>query len=234
MCWREVNLLLCLQVSVERLKAQVLLIRVQDITLGILCCLGIYLLRFRETYRLHPTWHIDIDTAAFANHKYRSGEERLLAPLVTDLDSDGINEVVLITTRMQLQVLVVPQLAQEKMSRLPQPVIKQAAMLGNQQHPDGKPSYPVAIETGFLEQINGSKARSQVGIISREKMIYDEIHFLAYTVICWNNCTSVNSIGRLLTKEHYNKVLHFIIINWVIFDCRLRKILVCWYEDPFW
>ena len=159
------NLFECLfQVTVERVKLLALQIRVQDITLGILCCLCVYLLRFRETYRLEPTWHIDFDTSVFSNHRYPTGPERLLAPLVTDLDSDGINEVVLITTHMQLQILVVPQIEQEKQSRLPQPVVHQAISLGNREHPDGKPSYPIAIEAGFIQEVNSTQSRSQVSI----------------------------------------------------------------------
>ena len=137
----------------ERVKKLIFEIRVQDVTLGLLSCLCVYLLRFRQTFSLQPTWHIDINTASV---------DHILPPLVTDLDSDGVNEVIIITERMQLHVLVMPQISEEKQATLPQPFVKYATQLDNRNHKNGEPSRPIAVEAGFNEMINGSRIRSQV------------------------------------------------------------------------
>ena len=57
---------------------------------------------------LRPVWRKRAEYHHFANKKYPMTSEQLPAPVITDLDSDGINEIVLVTNDLKLSVLVLP------------------------------------------------------------------------------------------------------------------------------
>ena len=76
--------------------------------LVLLCAVIGYLLRAHDSYVLRPVWRKRAEYHHFANKKYPILAEQLPAPVITDLDSDGVNEIVLVTNDLKLSVLVLP------------------------------------------------------------------------------------------------------------------------------
>ena len=60
--------------------------------------------RVREKYVLLPSWRQVFDTSQYQNGKFPFEEERLPPPIITDLEGDGSNELILITPGLKLQV----------------------------------------------------------------------------------------------------------------------------------
>ena len=143
---------------VDRLQSLTL----QDIALVILCALTIYLLRGRDTHLALPQWRHELNTQNYANHKYPSQSEHLPNPIITDFESDGKNEIVLITSDHQLQVLVLP-------GRGPDISLPLLQLKNSTQLPVGREgqqaAYPVAMESGFLDAYQGMvQIRKQVSL----------------------------------------------------------------------
>jgi hypothetical protein len=108
----------------------------------------IYLLRARETYRLVPRWRQDMDPSLYTNKKFPSQDERLPLPVITDIESDGNTEIVLVTNQNQLLILESPNVTESVV--LPSPVVKHKVTLPLSRRDDGGRSVPVALSTGFL------------------------------------------------------------------------------------
>lgn len=83
-------------------------VRVQDVMVLVLCSLFVYLLRVRNLHTLQPQWRQDFNTTLYHNHVFPGPTERLPAPVITDLEGDGVAEVVVITNDLKLQVIYCP------------------------------------------------------------------------------------------------------------------------------
>ncbi len=84
------------------------------------------------------------------------GSDALLAetpvPIVTDMDSDGINEVVMVTKDGQLEILRVPMEMPDNHGFLPELQVVNKTQLPLETEEDGKKSLPVAMDTGYLDE----------------------------------------------------------------------------------
>ena len=147
--------------TMEALKTKLSSLTVSNLTLIVVCALAIYLFRVRQTYRLAPQWRKEIEAEMYHNGKFPGSEEVVVPPVVTDLESDGTNEIVLLTTDLHLEVLVVPP--QSATKKLPQPEIVHAVQLPVVRDDDGRPGRPVAIATGYLTEFRSvTQIRKQV------------------------------------------------------------------------
>ena len=99
----------------------------------------------------------------YDNEKYLSKTEHLLPPIVTDLENDGVNEIVLLSVDKQLQVLVLPNNTGPVGMRLPQLSVKWSVLLETTEPEDGRENRPVALEVGFIEELKEERQnRTQV------------------------------------------------------------------------
>lgn len=121
----------------------------------LLCAVIGYLLRSHDTYELRPVWRKRAEFHHFQNKKYPTKSEQLPVPVITDLDSDGINEIILITNDLKLSVMTLPDPVKqdEDDKTLPHVVIKHKVVLpqatgGGQGEPSG---WPVVMVTGFTQ-----------------------------------------------------------------------------------
>lgn len=119
----------------------------------LLCAVIGYLLRSHDTYELRPVWRKRAEYHHFQNKKYPTKSEQLPAPVITDIDGDGINEIVLITNDLKLSVMMLPDpVKQDEEDRtLPHVVVKHKVELPHDSSlGQGKSSgWPVVMVTGF-------------------------------------------------------------------------------------
>lgn len=113
-----------------------------------LCIIIFYLFRVRDSYYLIPTWRKRSEAHYFENGKFPTAEESLPTPIITDLESDGVNEVVMVTVDGRLSVLALPE--QQKMAdgSLPHVVVKHEVEL-QLKRPGNRIARPVVLKSGF-------------------------------------------------------------------------------------
>lgn len=81
------------------------LFRKRDLAVLLLVVVSLYLSyvdRPGLKYSIEPAWFIDQREA----HETQSFNSKLLPPVITDLEGDGVNEIVMITKDLKLKVLV--------------------------------------------------------------------------------------------------------------------------------
>ncbi len=91
-------------------------------------------------------------------------------PVVTDMDSDGINEVVMVTKDGQLEILRVPIEMPDNHGFLPELQVVNRTGLPLETEEDGQRSLPVAMDTGFVDEY--------VAMVQVRKQVKEEsVHF---------------------------------------------------------
>jgi len=105
-------------------------------------CIAVFVFRAPNVWEFQPSWQLD----TVSDIKYQTGKNRLPLPIITDLDSDGINELVIATEDSRLKVLMLPpQEDHELPSTLPHLHLKTEVMLESN---SSKPALPVALGAG--------------------------------------------------------------------------------------
>lgn len=82
------------------------LFRKRDVAVLILVVISVYLCYYDAPglqYAIEPAWFIDQRTSAEA-FLMNEVEYKLIPPIITDLEGDGVNEIVLITSDFKLKV----------------------------------------------------------------------------------------------------------------------------------
>ena len=51
-----------------------------------------------------PAWRQDFDVSLYENGEFPTEDEQIPLPIITDLEGDGNNELILITPALKLQV----------------------------------------------------------------------------------------------------------------------------------
>ncbi|XP_045193457.2 uncharacterized protein LOC123549425 [Mercenaria mercenaria] len=136
----------------------------------LLCAVIGYLMRSHDTYELRPVWRKRAEYHHFQNKKFPSKAEQLPAPVITDLDSDGMNDIILLTNDLKLSVMTLPDPVgkDEDDKTLPHVVVRHKVVLpqasnGSQDQPSG---WPVAMVTGFtVPYMSMMQIRQQVIVI---------------------------------------------------------------------
>jgi hypothetical protein len=82
------------------------LFRKRDFAVAILIAIAIYLSYFETpglTYSVDPAWFIE-QSSGQGGQASRKVNYKVLPPIVTDLEGDGVNEVIVITSDLKLKV----------------------------------------------------------------------------------------------------------------------------------
>ena len=122
----------------------------RELIYACLCVIFGYLLRARDTYSLTPVWRKRSEISKFANGKFPTDEDRLPLPVVTDLEGDGVNEIVLVSNDLvHLNVLALPDGGGAD-ATLAHVEVKHKAEL-NLTRANGQVARPHTVVTGFSE-----------------------------------------------------------------------------------
>lgn len=140
----------------------------------LLCAVIGYLMRSHDTYELRPVWRKRAEYHHFQNKKFPTKAEQLPAPVITDIDSDGINDIILVTNDLKLSVMVLPDPVKQddEDKTLPHVVVKHKVTLpqatnGSQDQPSG---WPVVMVTGFtVPYMSMIQIRQQVNVLYKTK-----------------------------------------------------------------
>ena len=79
-------------------------LRFKDCLLVSLCLLFTYLLRIRDSVTFDPAFEIPIDVSLYPNGKYFESHRALPKPIVTDLEGDRRNEIVIIDNDFKIKI----------------------------------------------------------------------------------------------------------------------------------
>lgn len=179
-----------------------------------LCIIIFYLFRVKDSYHLVPTWRKRSEPHFFLNGRFPIKDEKLPSPVVTDLESDGINEVVMVTADGRLSVLALPEHQKMDDGSLPHVVIKHNVEL-QLKRPENRIAQPVVLETGFITPYQSMmQIRKQIIIIVTNDwhvMCFDSDLTLLWEVALplqvdlIDEAYSVKSLGVLITSHSVHK-----------------------------
>lgn len=131
----------------------------------LLCSVVAYLFRANVSYEIKPVWRKRLENRDFINGQYPTIDDKLPPPIITDLESDGINEIVLITNDLKLSVLALPDDEQQDNpdDSLPHVSVKDRVQLLPLKHGKRK-SWPIVMTTGYtVPYLSMVQVRKQVG-----------------------------------------------------------------------
>ncbi|XP_002735115.1 uncharacterized protein LOC100378520 [Saccoglossus kowalevskii] len=164
---------------------------IRDLWLVAVCAIAVYLLRVRESYSLQAKWRSDIDTSLYENNEYAKEWEKIPLPFVSDIESDGINEVIFVTKEPKIKIATVPT-KKFGSSVLPYLVTKHEVTLDSNKH-------PVAIATGYLMEYQSMlQVRKQVVVA----LLSD------WTVMCYDHKLQLlwqNKLSPILDERYFIK-----------------------------
>ena len=141
------------------------------VILILLTVVASYLFNMRDRVSLHPAFFQPIQTDLYSNAFYPQAWERGSRPLVTDLESDGENEVILSFPNGDIVVakfaLVTPE------ADYPLPRLEKIFEF-SLSSPDGTRRHALSVETGFLEPYMGmGQVRRQViAVLSNDSNVF--------------------------------------------------------------
>ena len=145
-----------METTLQRLQT----VTVQDVVLAIVCILSVYLLRVHQALVLTPVWKKHVPLELYRNGKYPRHEELLPHPVITDLDSDGLNEIIMITNSLHLEVLGYQTVVAS--SLLPDLVVRSYIQLPVTSDDGGRINRPVAMATGYTRKSTSSEQPTEV------------------------------------------------------------------------
>ncbi|KAI8746478.1 uncharacterized protein LOC106073737 [Biomphalaria glabrata] len=116
-----------------------------------LCIVLGYLLRVRDSYSLNPVWRKRSEVSKFANGKFMTDADRCPPPIVTDLEGDGVNEIVLISNDLlHLNILAMPSLSDDNDRTLAHVAVKNKVELTLRERMKGYMSRPYSMGVGYV------------------------------------------------------------------------------------
>lgn len=116
----------------------------------ILCGIIAYVFRANDSYVLKPVWRKRVESHYYSNKEYPTLEDRLPSPIITDLEGDGVNEIILISNDYKLTALALPDNNQDEDDQtLPHVIVKNKIQLPIATREDGGTSKPIVMATGF-------------------------------------------------------------------------------------
>ncbi|XP_072024501.1 uncharacterized protein [Amphiura filiformis] len=149
----------------EQLTGRLKAVTHREIAVVFVCALGAYLLRVRQSYDLKPAWRLDVELDHYHNRRYAQEWEKIPPPIITDIESDGQNEVVMATHHGNLQILRVP-MKQPGSLILPYIELLNEVSLISGDNDSGTRRHPVAMATGYLDAYQSMiQVRQQVIIV---------------------------------------------------------------------
>ena len=142
-------------------------LRKRDFVIFCISCIAIYLSLDSSSYSyiIEPSWFVDQRRSSSLNNEFKS-----ISPIITDLDGDGENEIVLITKDLHLKVLTASLNSDGfqsiDLNDVYEPLEISSVKLNNLNIQKGKS--PVALKTGYIDPYNITTIRKQVIVIVRE------------------------------------------------------------------
>ena len=127
----------------------------RDIGVLFACAVAVLLtLQGAGEIKARVEWVEEIDVTKFSNEHFPLAHERLPRPIITDLDGDGLNEVIVATREPGLRILSVPRPPSSASgSARIDPVVprlrRKATLLGAVRVAKGR--HPVALATGYID-----------------------------------------------------------------------------------
>ncbi|KAH9509481.1 hypothetical protein Btru_045998 [Bulinus truncatus] len=145
-----------------------------------LCIVLGYLLRVRDSYSLNPVWRKRSEISKFANGKFMTDVDRCPPPIVTDLEGDGVNEIVLISNDLQhLNVLAMPSPNDGNDKTLAHVVVKKKVELTMKERMKGFLSKPYTMGVGYIGSSSSTPDQTDKQIIV---VVSDD-----WQVLCFNH-----------------------------------------------
>lgn len=179
----------------------------RDSFILVICCIAVFLSFQTQRFFLEETWVQPLDTSNFENMHYPSDKEKLPNPLITDLEGDGINEIVFVTT--DYRVCVADTTNTEKKKHIFDfPLKADASLLSTTRVTAGR--RPIALAAGYftpLENLhvhteNNAKEISSASsntTNTREQFIV--VVTDGWTVLCFNK--NLKLIWESHMREHF-------------------------------
>ncbi|KAJ8302911.1 hypothetical protein KUTeg_019307, partial [Tegillarca granosa] len=173
----------------------------------ILCSIIAYLFRASDTYTLNPVWRKKIDPPAYGKERdiyYTTPEYVFPSPIITDLEGDGVNEILLITSDFKLNILALPDAANKdpEDKTLPHVVVKEKIKLPIDIGQHGRSSQPVAMETGFTIIVIVTDDWHVFCYSSELKLLWQQ-HMMNITKV--KDTYNVKAMGILITPHNIKK-----------------------------
>ncbi|KAK5577541.1 hypothetical protein RB653_002484 [Dictyostelium firmibasis] len=164
--------------------------RKRDTWLLLVSILVVFISLYRQKdYKLNLLLEIPIDTNNYENSHYPKINEHLPLPIITDLNGDGLNEIIYVTNDFKIRILdtVTPNNIEnfrfntnendngDQKSLLELPILYESSLLSDVGLATGR--RPIAIKTGYSKhQIPGEK-RQQIIVVVTD----------GWAVLCFND-----------------------------------------------
>ncbi|XP_033625650.1 uncharacterized protein LOC117288891 [Asterias rubens] len=170
------------------LRLKSITVGVREVSLFCLCCVATYLLRVRHSYSIEPAWRVDSDQSLYVNGHYAQQWEIIPSALVTDVESDELNELLIVTKEPNLQLLKIPKHSQQsKVLPFMQLQNEVTLVTGNASLSDRQPK---ALATGYLEPYQSMlQVRKQVIVVVTAD----------WTVLCFDHNLNLLWETKLMT-----------------------------------
>ncbi|GFN86010.1 fggap repeat domain containing protein [Plakobranchus ocellatus] len=124
-------------------------------------------------------WRKRSELTKFVNGKFMTDEDRCPSPIITDLEGDGVNEIVLISNDLQhLNILAMPLNSEDEDKTLAHVIVKNRAEISfNKKFPDYTPK-PHVVGVGFTDPyLSLMQIRKQIIVVVSED----------WQVLCYNH-----------------------------------------------
>ncbi|XP_005100799.1 uncharacterized protein LOC101859492 [Aplysia californica] len=163
---------------VESINNMNLRFGLRELVYACLCIVLGYLLRVRDSYSLTPMWRKRSEISKFVNGKFTTDVDRNPLPIVTDLEGDGVNEIVLVSNDLvHLNVLAMPLRSEEEDKTLAHVMVKHKAEMMFKGRSKGHIPRPHTVGVGFIEPyLSMMQIRKQVIVV-----VTDDWQVLCYS-----------------------------------------------------
>eukprot|EP00003_Mantamonas_plastica_P030418 TRINITY_DN7553_c0_g2_i12.p1 TRINITY_DN7553_c0_g2~~TRINITY_DN7553_c0_g2_i12.p1 ORF type:complete len:236 (+),score=46.93 TRINITY_DN7553_c0_g2_i12:598-1305(+) len=159
-------------------------------------CAFVVLISFTQSgnWNIKPAFIFSLDSSLYENGHFPKPEERAPPPIITDLDGDGINEIILVTKEPSLIILDTQRLMgaeQQGLQALQSlPIKHQVSLIPSVRVAMGKQA--VALTTGYIEPYNTDEVRTQVIVVVTD----------GWKVLCFDH--KLNLLWENSISEHFS------------------------------
>ncbi|XP_013399961.1 uncharacterized protein LOC106166087 [Lingula anatina] len=191
-------------------------------TLG-LCLLIAFLLRPQDSYKLQPSWVKErSESETQEDFDAYNIDIQLPPPVITDLESDGVNEVVLILHnsggQFNLEILATPETPVASVQQtLPHVEVRKEVVMpiGKRKHQKfDQISVPVAMATGYLEEYQSMvQVRKQVIVIVTSD----------WRVLCYDHELNLSWQKQLINTHGTRGRYHLKAMGALVLPLQLKK-----------